>query len=134
MAGTSFSEAATRSTAQRLRRTRQSLGTYRHELMVALRVVNNIEREMLRAEWENWLLDENNRCRQVQTLLLENGRTPPALKKKTKGAKAQQIMESKERERTAKLDNLKVWHDEYCGSCRLEQELLTKGRKYLAFG
>ncbi|KAI9873977.1 MAG: SNF1-interacting protein, partial [Pleopsidium flavum] len=55
---------STGSTARRLRRTRQHLGSYRHDLLVAMRVVNSVEQEMLRAEWENWLLDETNRCKQ----------------------------------------------------------------------
>lgn len=50
-AGISYTDTATRSTARRLRRTRQNLGSYRHELLVAMRVVNNVEREMIRAEY-----------------------------------------------------------------------------------
>jgi hypothetical protein len=49
-AGMSYSDKTTKSTAKRLRRTRQHLGTYRHDLLVAMRLVNNVEREMLRAE------------------------------------------------------------------------------------
>ncbi|RAL59757.1 hypothetical protein DID88_000386 [Monilinia fructigena] len=51
MAGTPFSKTSTKSTAKRLRRTRQNLGSYRHDLMIAMRVVNNIERNVLKAEW-----------------------------------------------------------------------------------
>src|SRR5450756_139937 len=105
-AGIDFSETATRSTAKRLRRTRQHLGSYRHDLMVAMRVVNNVEREMMRAEWENWLLDENARCKQVQMLLREN-RTSASPNKKSKGTYSQKILEAKERERKEKLDNLR---------------------------
>lgn len=132
-AGTAFSETATRSTAKRLRRTRQHLGSYRHDLMVAMRVVNNVEREMLRAEWENWLLDENARCKQVQLILREH-RTNPSPNKKTKGTDSQKILEAKERERKEKLDELRRWQEEYCGSCKMEQEMLVKGRKHLSFG
>src|SRR5271154_7385946 len=78
MAGTSFSETATRSTARRLRRTRQHLGSYRHDLIVAMRVVNNVEREILKAEWENWLLDENTRSKQVQMMIRESDRANAA--------------------------------------------------------
>jgi hypothetical protein len=101
--------------------------------MVAMRVVNNIEREMMRAEWENWLLDENARCKQAQLLLRETrGNASP--NKKTKDAGSQKIMEAKDRERKDKLDDLRKWHQEYCGSCKMEQELLLKGRKHLSFG
>ncbi len=100
--------------------------------MVAMRVVNNVEREMMRAEWENWLLDENSRCKQVQTMLREN-RTNASPNKKTKSTDSQKIMEAKERERKSKLEHLKRWQEEYCGSCKMEQEMLLKGRKHLSF-
>ena len=135
-AGTSFSETATRSTARRLRRTRQHLGSYRHDLMVAMRVVNNVEREMLKAEWENWLLDENTRCKQAQKMLRENqgnnrGNISPS--KKIKGGDSQRVLEAKERERMEKMAGLKKWQEEYCGSCRLEQEKFLEGQHDLAF-
>lgn len=101
--------------------------------MVAMRVVNNVEREMMRAEWENWLLDENARCKQVQILLRES-RASSSLQKKTRGTDSQKIMEAKERERKDKLDVLRRWQEDYCGSCKMEQELLLKGREHLSFG
>ncbi|TVY48894.1 putative PH domain-containing protein [Lachnellula occidentalis] len=133
MAGALYSETATSSTAQRLRRTRQHLGSYRHDLVIAMRVVNNIEREMMQAEWENWLLDENIRCKQVQTMLREN-LTRAAPNKKAKGAESQQILDAKGRERSGKMDEMRKWHEEYCTSCKLEQDMLEKGRKHLTFG
>jgi hypothetical protein len=132
-AGVAFSEASTRSTAKRLRRTRQHLGSYRHDLIVAMRVVNNVEREMMRAEWENWLLDENARCKQVQMLLREN-RTTASPNKKTKGTDSQKILGAKEQEKKEKLESLRRWQEEYCGSCKMEQEMLFKGRQHLSFG
>lgn len=131
-AGISFSETATRSTAKRLRRTRQHLGSYRHDLMVAMRVVNNVEREMMKAEWENWLLDENARCKQAQVMLRET-RTSASPNKKTKSTDSQKVLEAKERERKEKLNELRKWQEEYCGSCKIEQEMLLKGRKHLSF-
>jgi hypothetical protein len=101
--------------------------------MVAMRVVNNVEREMLKAEWENWLLDENTRCKQVQMMLRENrrGKSP---NKRVKGADSQQVLAAKERERSSRMDDLTRWQEDYCGSCKLEQERLLDGRKHLAFG
>ena len=131
-AGISFSETASRSTAKRLRRTRHHLGSYRHDLMVAMRVVNNVEREVVRAEWENWLLDENTRCKQVQIMLREN-RTNGSPGKKIKSAISDKAMEAKERERKDRLDELRRWQEEYCGSCKMEQERFLKGRKHLSF-
>jgi hypothetical protein len=98
-----------------------------------MRVVNNIEREMMRAEWENWLLDENTRCKQVQMMLLEN-RTNVSESGRIKGADSQQAVEAKERERHGGVDNLRKRQDEYCSSCRREQEMLVDGRTHLAFG
>ncbi|KAJ9637306.1 SNF1-interacting protein [Coniosporium tulheliwenetii] len=60
---------STHRTSHRLHRTRQSLGAYRHDLLVALRVVNSVEREVLRAEYENWVLDEGMRCRKLEGML-----------------------------------------------------------------
>lgn len=125
LAGVPFSVKSTQSTARRLRRTRQHIGSYRHDLMVAMRVVNNVEREMMKAEWENWLLDENNRCRQVQAMLQEEGGKGDA---KVKGW--QKALGAEPRERG---DELRTWHDEYCGSCRLEQDRLMNGTGSMPF-
>jgi hypothetical protein len=100
--------------------------------MVAMRVVNNVEREMLKAEWENWLLDENTRCKQVQMILRENrGNISP--NRRIKGVDSQQVLEAKERERSLKIDNLRKWQEDYCGSCHLDQERLLDRQKHLAF-
>jgi len=127
-AGTLFSERATQSTARRLRRTRQHLGSYRHDLMIAIRVVNNVEQEMIRAEWENWLLDENQRCRQVQ-LMLQDDRT----NRRAKGAETQQVLEIREWERSGRLEELRKWQEDYCGSCRLEEDRLLQERQQTTF-
>jgi hypothetical protein len=129
-AGASFSESASRSTARRLRRTRQHLGSYRHNLLVAVRLVNNVEREMIRAEWENWLLNENTRCKQVQMMLREN-QTNISPTKRLKGADPQRVFDAKEKDRMSKTENLRRWQEEYCGSCQREQELLIEGRQRL---
>lgn len=121
-----LTSASTSSTARRLHRTRQTLGSYRHDLLVAMRVVNSVEREMLRAEWENWLLDENNRCRQVGRMLQEkdsdrNQTTAHSASSGTsKGAgEEQKVMDAKGGTR---LDEVRAWYEEYCGSCRRERD------------
>ena len=58
---------------RRLRRTRENLGSHRHDLLVALRVVNRIEKEVVEAEYEHWLLDETHKCNRVGVLLEEAG-------------------------------------------------------------
>jgi hypothetical protein len=133
IAGASFLEASTRSTAKRLRRTRQRLGSYRHDLIIAMRVVNNVERDMLQAEWENWLFDENARCRQAEALLREN--TEGASNTQGgKGPDARQVPTSRQQEKDGRLHGLKKWHAEYCSSCKSEQDRLLEERQYLTFG
>ncbi|KAI9721895.1 MAG: SNF1-interacting protein [Chrysothrix sp. TS-e1954] len=68
-ASNASSEHAGRLTARRLHSTRTRMGTYRHDLLVALRLVNNIERDTIQAEYENWLIDENLKCRHVNDLI-----------------------------------------------------------------
>lgn len=133
VAGASFLETATRSTAKRLRRTRQHLGSYRHNLVVAMRMVNSVEKEMLQAEWENWLLDENSRCRQVEWMLREN-RTSIRNGRDTQGPDSQKVLTDHHTENYDRLDELREWHADYCGSCKLEQDKLLEGREYLVSG
>lgn len=89
-------------TSRRLQHTHQSLGSYRHDLLVAMRVVNSIEREVVQAEYEDWLIGENTRCEQLQNFI-ENNSTSSELSGE-KGAKVRQ------------------WQDNYCGSCGMEVE------------
>ncbi|KAF1967343.1 transcription factor SipA3 [Bimuria novae-zelandiae CBS 107.79] len=76
---------------RRLHRTRQNLGSHRHDLLVALRVVNRIEKEVIEAEYENWLLDETHKCERIGTMLGDDGR---------KGKK-----------------EVEAWVKGYCGDC-----------------
>ncbi|PQE18671.1 PH domain-containing protein [Rutstroemia sp. NJR-2017a BVV2] len=133
MAGAPFGKTSTRATARRLRRTRQNLGSYRHDLIIAMRVVNNVEREMLKAEWENWLLDENMRCKQAAMILREN-RTSTLPTGKVKGGHRQEVLSESEVSGDDSMNGLRQWHQEYCGSCKAEQDMLTEGRQDLAFG
>ncbi len=115
--GSTLSSPTSKSTARRLRHTRQRLGSYRHDLLVAMRIVNSIEKEMMQSEWENWLMDENLRCEQVQ-LMLQDGKDKS---KRAKAAASQKTMADID---TTKIEVLKTWHDEYCGSCRADRDLL----------
>ena len=97
-------------TALRLQRTRKHLGTRRHDLLVAIRVVNSIEREMVDAEWESWLREENARCRQLGTLIKLNN---------TDG-------QSQAVDKLAgRRDEIVRWHESYCGSCREEERVVA---------
>lgn len=85
---------ATRQTLTRLQQSRQKFGTYRNDLLVALRVVDRVERDMLRGEWEKWVHNEAGRCKQVRKVL--------------------------KREKNNATDELQRWWEEYCGSCLAE--------------
>ncbi|OJD36353.1 transcription factor 3 [Diplodia corticola] len=86
---------STRATGTRLHRTRQNLAAYRHDLLVAMRLVNRVEREVLQAEWENWVLDENVRCRRVGDMIRKRNETD--------GGSVDAVME---------------WWVGYCGECK----------------
>jgi hypothetical protein len=100
-----------RASAHHLQRTRQRLGTYRHDLLVAMRVVNSIEKEVLQTEWERWLTTENRRCRQIEAALKESENNdtkvliPDAL--------------------AARGNDVREWYNDYCVSCRYEHDKLV---------
>ncbi|KAK4239604.1 hypothetical protein C8A03DRAFT_42758 [Achaetomium macrosporum] len=131
-----ISSATSRATARRLRRVRQRMGAYRHDLLVAMRVVNKIELEMVHSEWESWLAGETRRCEQVRELLF----TGDGEKGQVGGVPVQSVIQAQQRwgfgeqhqdddggedgsgaggkERRAAL---KEWFSEYCTSCAEEQ-------------
>ncbi|KAI0871891.1 PH domain-containing protein [Hypoxylon argillaceum] len=134
-AGSSLSPwGASRATARRLRRTRQKLGSYRHDLVVAMRLVNSVEAEMLRSEWENWLLDENSRCEQVGTALQDSlSKTSSSKTDPIKAQFAQKVLggadDSDTEKRAERTEGLRQWYDEYCGSCRVDHDALIHERE-----
>lgn len=120
--GGAFLSSNSKSTVRRLRRAKQRLGSYRHDLVVAMRIVNSIERETIQSEWENWLADENARCEQVKSIIdhaISRGKE-----------QAEQQKEPSE-EKRQKLGNLGEWHRNYCGSCRKEQEAIANSHQAL---
>ncbi|KAI1431642.1 PH domain-containing protein [Xylaria sp. CBS 124048] len=126
-----------RETARRLRNTRQRLGAYRHDLVVAMRVVNSVESEMLKLEWENWLTDENHRCERVGAGLQEASSKlsgsdvdltmAQRMQKVFKGGDSDKVKLAEKRER------LKQWYEEYCGSCKVDHQALVRGREREGF-
>lgn len=123
-AGASLTTPSSRSTARRLRRTRQKLGSYRHDLLVAMRVVNSIEREMLQSEWENWLDNERTLCDDLGGLL--DRQTAKGTLKGGRKDGGQKVMDSMSPERRRALEE---WRQEYCGSCRDDHQALMKERR-----
>jgi hypothetical protein len=134
-AGISSLGGSSKAAARRIRRTRQRLGAYRHDLLVAMRVVNGIELEMVQSEWENWLADENARCDQVRSmLLLSDGTTKAGEQSSGEEEKLKGQDHGHERSEGQKVvrgdkESLRKWHDEYCGSCRADQQMILADRK-----
>ncbi|EME48727.1 hypothetical protein DOTSEDRAFT_40016 [Dothistroma septosporum NZE10] len=98
--------------AARLQRSRESLARQRHDLLVALRVVNHVEKEVVLAEWEDWVRAEGTKCAKVQGMLRrrhEGQGTPPP---------------NSDFELDAELGSAFA---EYCRSCRLELGLVMNG-------
>lgn len=121
-----------KATARQLRRTRQRLGSYRHDLLVAMRVVNSIEKEMIQSEWENWLADENLRCDQVKMMLSEkssssssSSNNKAAASTAGAGGDGQKVMRPIDEKRVEALTH---WHAQYCGSCKLEKDIALAKR------
>lgn len=112
----SSSRPAQTATVRRLRTSRQHLGVQRHDLLIAMRVVNSIEREMLQAEWENWLIEESAKCKQLQTLIHLNN-TDMSIRKSGSGPQALPTD-------SHRLEEIRAWHRAYCDSCNKEQELV----------
>ncbi|BCR97855.1 putative transcription factor SipA3 [Aspergillus luchuensis] len=118
--GTSgFRDSMTRSAARRIQQTRERLGSYRHDLLVALRVVNSIEREVIQSEWERWLRQELRRCRQIQILLGKNeGEEDVDLEVDRSGPSV-----------FAELtDDVQQWYETYCTSCQAEHAQIEDER------
>ena len=111
LSSSSSTSRSSRADARRLQKTRQRLGTYRFDLLVALRVVNRIETEVMQMEWERWVIDENRRCRQVEGLIQKMANGTNSL-----------IPESLAGNR----DEVQQWYDDYCVSCRKEYEELVE--------
>ncbi len=103
----------------RLRRSRRRLGSQRHDLLVALRVVNSIEREMVDAEWEGWLEDENTKCERMK-MMMQGNRTTSFNGSVSPEKDGQQPSGIGRRDRT----QIVSWHGVYCGSCAQEKGLL----------
>lgn len=58
---------------ERISHNRRVYGEYRHDLLVALRLIGRMERDMLHAEWEEWLWKESSRCEMAEKLLHHSG-------------------------------------------------------------
>ncbi|KAI9736607.1 MAG: SNF1-interacting protein [Cirrosporium novae-zelandiae] len=104
--------------ALRLKRTRAHIGARRNDLIVALRVLNRVEREVLQAEWETWLSQETLRCRQLETLLTSQ-------KNNESDFGGTDIREKL----GVSWGEVEAWHHEYCDSCQEEADKVISSKQ-----
>ena len=97
---------------QRTQKARQRLGTYRHDLLVAMRVVDSVERELVTSEWERWVQDEQKRCSRVGLVLKDGKKNKDVQKLLGGGIKGKEV-------------EVRKWFGDYCSSCSLESEKLA---------
>ena len=133
---------STSSTQQRrLQRTRHALGSQRHDLLVAMRVVNSIELEVLTAEWETWLMNENAKCEQIGAWLrsskshnsttsssITNSSTAGASSSKDKADEAKHSTSGSTGSgnvEPARFQQIEDWYGDYCTSCVRERGHLS---------
>lgn len=103
---------ATRRATARLQRTRLSLARYRHDLLVAMRVINRVEEEVVQAEWEDWVKEEERKCRRVHEMVAEQNRRGNSNKQK--------------QEEMIKEQGLGEEFTKYCQSCQEEAAWIAK--------
>ena len=94
----------------RLQRTRGRLAQYRHDLLVGMRVVNRVEREVVQAEWEDWVNMENERCDMMRMMLKQHAESTTSAQQ-SKGV----------------VQKLREELDSYCLSCKNEVEAMRVG-------
>lgn len=109
-----YAKAMTATTPGRLRtqKARQRLGTYRHDLLVAMRVVDSVERELVTSEWERWVEEEQRRCARIGDALQTSTDNSSTARKLLGGVQA-------------KESGIRKWYDDYCASCSKESEKLA---------
>ena len=103
--------------SERLHRSRDAMAKYRHDLLVALKVVNKIERDLVLSEWENWVRAEERKCGRVEDMLLQRRQ----VKNKSKDSPSAQELDTE----------LGADFAAYCASCREEVGRLGGGSALL---
>jgi hypothetical protein len=98
----------------RLHRSRDAMAKYRHDLLVALRVVNKVERDLVLSEWEDWVRSEERKCARVEEMLLQRRQS----KNKSGAAFTAQELDAE----------LGADFATYCASCREEVDRLDDGK------
>ncbi|KAI4728760.1 hypothetical protein E4T49_03509 [Aureobasidium sp. EXF-10728] len=110
-----ISKGSSKRSQQRLQRTRHSLARYRHDLLVAMRVVNRVEEEVVHAEWEDWVLEEERKCIKVESMMVS---------RKSGGGQST----TPEAQRDEHSDDLGDGFAEYCRSCKSEARQILSSK------
>jgi hypothetical protein len=100
--------ASSTNTAKRLKQRRERLGIYRNDLLVAVRLVNRMEADILQAEYETFVIAETYQCKQVRDIL--DNASNETFNRGTK-----ERWDSEE---------IRSWYEDYCHSCDQEWHLL----------
>jgi len=108
-----YSQPASKATARRIHHTRQRLATYRHDLLVSMRLVNRIESDSIQAEYENWVAEEDSRCKALAKVLRDD----------SSSKEASQLIATLGED--GSVDDVKNWYKEYCAACHAEQAQLV---------
>ncbi|KAK2739871.1 SNF1-interacting protein [Myotisia sp. PD_48] len=118
ISSTSYRDLQSQNAAYRLRSTRERLGTYRHDLLVALKIVNRIEKELIQSEWKRWVQRETRRCRMVNHIINDS-------KKSNDNNIQGGVSGIKERisERKGDVDK---WYQDYCSSCQNAKDIMFR--------
>ncbi|PGH17322.1 hypothetical protein AJ79_01206 [Helicocarpus griseus UAMH5409] len=112
--------------AQQLQPTRERLGIYRHNLLVGLRVVNRIEREVILAEWERWLQQETQKCHVIEIMLSKDRARINKSAGDGDGGEGDDgdeiVLGLDKRFAAGKIGDIEHWYKDYCLSCQRELE------------
>lgn len=118
---TSYSTARHEPSNARLHRSRNALARYRHDLLVALRVVNRVEQDVILAEWEEWVRSEDRKCQKIDDMVRH------VQQKAQEGTKKDQKASSE----IPDEHELGESFAEYCSSCRAEVSGLETGSRLI---
>lgn len=131
-AGRDYGNSATKRMAQTLKRKRQNLAVYRNNLLVSLRLINRYEQDVVRAQWESWLVEENRKCSLVKnqfSRLMERksaqSTTPVALQNQSGRQKPLGKFGSNTTDEEVRVKVAETLGD-YCQSCSEELESLNR--------
>ena len=101
----------------RVQRSRDAMARYRHDLLVALRVVNRLERDVVVGEWEHYVRGEERKCKRVEEMLAAQEQKKGGKKGKKKDGRVE--------------EELGEGFKAYCDSCRDELAAFGTGGKLM---